>query len=276
MLSNARAEDDGPSFEAPTDRQASDLQVPRQVAQSENYCSQTQEGPHSQECLTARSDSNDTGLGDISYFKGFKHSAKFERHFRRLEALERWRELAVRPSPEDCHPDEQSLLYKDIDDCVELGRRCDHVRTLMNDNLPRIQEALDEELVAKTSAIPDAGLGLFYEPARQDKPIPAGTILCYYTGHMHNFQSARKLQFRNYLMNTQGDVLVDPRLLPHIKARYINDPLNEDMINCRFVPEEFRAAVVATREIRPGQELFASYGNAYWSQHESLGRILKV
>jgi hypothetical protein len=134
----------------------------------------------------------------------------------------------------------------------------------MNDNLPPIEEAaLDEELLAKTSAIPDAGLGLFYEPGCQDKPIPAGTIMCYYAGHIHNFQSARNLQFRNYLMNTQGGVLVDSRCLPHIKARYINDPLNEDMINCRFFPEEFRAAVVATREIRPGEELFASYGDAY-------------
>jgi hypothetical protein len=276
MLSDAQTQDDGPSFEASTDRQISDLQVQRPVALSENERSQTQEGTHIQECLTDRSDSKDRGLGDQSYFKGFKSSTKFERLFRRLEALERWKELAVRPSPEDCDPDEQSLLEEEFDDCVELGRRCDNVRTLMNDNLPPIQEALDEELVAKTSAIPDAGLGLFYEPGLQSKPIPAGTILCYYTGHIHNFQSARKLQFRNYLMSIQGDVLVDPRLLPHIKARYINDPLNEDSINCRFVPEEFRAAVVATKEIRPGGELFASYGDAYWSQHEAFGRILKV
>jgi hypothetical protein len=276
MLSSARTQDNGPSFEALTDRQASDLRVQKLVeTPSENDRSQTQ-GPHSQECLTTRSGSNNKGLGDICYFKGFKSSAKFERLFRRLEALERWRELAVRPSPEDCDPDEQSLLEEEFDDCAELGLRCDHVRTLMNDNLPPIQEALDEKLLARTSAIPDAGLGLFYEPARQDKPIPAGIILCYYTGHIHNFQSARKLQFRNYLMNIQGSVLVDPRLLPHIKARYINDPLNEDMINCRFVPEEFRAAVVATREIRPGEELFASYGTAYWSQHEAFGRILKL
>ena len=276
MISSAQTLDDGPSFEASTDRQASDLRVRSPAAPSENDRSQTQEGPHSQECLADRSDSNSKGLGNSSYFKGFKSSANFERLFRRLEALERWRELAVRPSPEDCDPEEQILLEEEFDDCVELGRRCDHVRTLMNDNLPPIQEALDEILVAKTSAIPDAGLGLFYEPGQEDKSIPAGTILCYYTGQIHNFQSARKLQFRNYLMNIQGDVLVDPRLLPHIKARYINDPLNEDTINCRFVPEEFRAAVVATREIRPGEELFASYGDAYWSQHEAFGRILKV
>ena len=276
MISNAGTQDDGSSFEASTDRQASDLQVQKPVAPSENDRSQTQEGPHSQECLKDRSESNSKGLGDNSYFKGFKSSAKFERLFRRLEALERWRELAVRPSPEDCDPDEQSLLEEEFDDCLELGRRCDLVRTLMNDNLPPIQEALDEILVAKTSAILDAGLGLFYKPGRQDKPIPAGTIMCYYTGHIHNFQSARMLQFRNYLMNTTGEILVDPRLLPHIKARYINDPLNEDKINCRFVPEEFRAAVVTTREVRPGEELFASYGDAYWSQHEAFGRILKV
>jgi hypothetical protein len=85
---------------------------------------------------------------------------------------------------------------------------------------------------------------------------------------------ARKLQFLNCLMNVHGDVPVDSRLLPHIKAQHMNDPLTEDMINCLFVAEEFRAAVVATREIRPGEELFASYGDAYWSHHEAFGRTL--
>jgi hypothetical protein len=72
--------------------------------------------PYSQECINHRYESNNKGSGDNSYFKGFKSSAKFERLFRRLEALERWRELAVRPSPEDCDPDEQSLLQEEFDD----------------------------------------------------------------------------------------------------------------------------------------------------------------
>jgi hypothetical protein len=64
-------------------------------------------------------------------------------------------------------------------------------------------------------------------------------------------------------MNIDGDVLVDSRLLPHVKARHVN----EDMINCRFVAGGFRAAVVATWEIRPGEELFASHGDACCSHH---------
>jgi hypothetical protein len=98
--------------------------------------------------------------GDARCFKGFKSSAEFERLFRRLEALERWRELAVRPSPEGCE--------EEFDNCEELAaRRCDHVRTLMNDNLPPTQEALNDELVAKTSALKNARLGLFHEPGCQ-------------------------------------------------------------------------------------------------------------
>jgi hypothetical protein len=93
-------------------------------------------------------------------FKGFESLAEFEPLFHQLEALEQWKELAVCPSPDDCDPDEQSQLGEEFEDCVEVGRRCDHVRTsLMNDNLPPTQEALDDKLVAKTSAIPDAELG---------------------------------------------------------------------------------------------------------------------
>jgi len=43
-------------------------------------------------------------------------------------------------------------------------------------------------------------------------------------------------------------------------------------VNCKFVPEKFRSAVVAIRSIEAGEELFASYGDGYWSQHGTMGR----
>ena len=128
--------------------------------------------------------------------------------------------------------------------------------------------------LSKQSSIPEAGLGLFYEPKTADSMIPKGTTICYYTGHIHNFQSSRKLEDKSYLMMVEGDVLVDPRPVTQIKARFINDPLNENMTNCKYAPEELRSAVVATKDIYPGNELFASYGEAYWKSHKTPGRIV--
>jgi len=75
-------------------------------------------------------------------------------------------------------------------------------------------------------------------------------------------------------MIVQGDVLVDPGPVKSIKARYINDPLNEELTNCKYVPDGFRSAVISTKIIQPGEEIFASYGESYWTQN-SGGRILQ-
>jgi len=73
-----------------------------------------------------------------------------------------------------------------------------------------------------------------------------------------------------------GDVHVDPGPLSQVKARYLNDPLNDEMINCKFVVQEFRAAIVSLRDINAGEELFMSYGEPYWAQHRSLARVIKL
>jgi len=236
----------------------------------------------------------------------------FQLHLHRLEVLKRWLELAIQPEPDDCPPEDLDLLLlleqQEQDEfngggmvLVELQQRCRQARDQLNANLPIYNGKCEAALVAKPSAIPGAGLGLFYEPATTsvtkltatdgedgngdgndissvetkacpDDCIPPGAMLCYYYGHLHDFHSAQRLQDRSYLMMVRDDILVDPGPLPHIRARYINDPLNEGFVNCKFVPECYRSAVVATRIISPGEELFASYGDGYWSQHGTLGR----
>jgi hypothetical protein len=220
------------------------------------------------------------------WFQGFHWSETFERLWHRLETLERWRELAIRPTEEECHLDDFDMLHQEVDDYLQLVARCARVRKRMNDHLPPIEPAMDDVLVAKPSAIPGAGLGLFYEPGISTSSsdtrdgrivsISQGTVLCFYTGHVHTYHSARHIQDRSYLFVVQGNTLVDPGPCPHIKARYINDPLNESLVNCKYVPQAIpRAAVVATKTIEPGEELFASYGDGYWSQHATIGRRLE-
>eukprot|EP00957_Ditylum_brightwellii_P131735 10046936-Ditylum_brightwellii.AAC.1 len=106
--------------------------------------------------------------------------------------------------------------------------------------------------------------------------IPSGSIICYYTGHRHNFFSQKYLQDRSYLLNVTGDFLVDSKDLLQIKARYVNDPLNSKLINCTFVPDYedcYRCKLVAKRNIRCGEELFVSYGQYYWVQQKIPGTI---
>lgn len=191
----------------------------------------------------------------------------------RLDQLQKWRDLAIRPRYS--HPSDADLMAKEEDDICELSRRCLMVRQEMNAQLPRLVDPRDSDLYADLSTIPNAGLGLFFRPLIGQEPLPANETICYYYGHIHDYHSAKSLKDRSYLMSVQADQLVDPGPLPHVKARYINDPLNEKKVNCRYVPAEFKSAVVTTRMVYPGEELFVSYGDAYWSVSPVIGRFLK-
>ena len=84
---------------------------------------------------------------DLGYFKGFERSSEFENLWWRLQRLEKWKELAIRPSPEECDTEDEMMLEKELDDLDELQERCDQVRLRMNQALPPIQKALDDDLI---------------------------------------------------------------------------------------------------------------------------------
>jgi hypothetical protein len=193
------------------------------------------------------------------------HHSVLEMHRRRLRYLELWWELAIRPPENECHPDDLPLLQREVDDCSDLMNRCLDVRKLKNDCLPPHDVVLDDYLFPDKSSIANAGLGLYFR--NPSSHIQKGQIICYMCGHIHNFHSSQRLQDSSYLLHVSGEIFVDAGPLPQVKARYINDPLNEDYVNCKFVPEPsfYRCAVIATRDIECGEELFVSYGEAYWS-----------
>jgi SET domain len=146
---------------------------------------------------------------------------------------------------------------------------------MLNDCVPIVEGPYDNILAPRVSQIPDAGMGLFYDG---NTAFHAERTICYYSGRIHNFYSSHYLRDKSYLMLLGGDVLVDPGPLKQIKARYINDPLNETLRNVKYVPDvpNKRAAVVSLRRIEPGEELFVSYGSAYWAQQESPRKLLTV
>lgn len=202
---------------------------------------------------------------------------------RRLHQLEQWLELAIRPSLDDLVDASDGDLLRDddgIDDLIELQKRCNEACQVRNDlwtscsSVRAHHVMLDDELQPLPSQVPEAGLGLFFKPKDTNKCICQGETICYYWGHVHNFRSAKQLRNRSYLMLVQGHALVDPGPLLFIKARYINDPCNELLYNVQFSPEQNRSAVIATRDIEPGEELFVAYGDAYWTQQPFSPRIM--
>ena len=201
------------------------------------------------------------------YFHGFERSPTFERLFHRLELLETWCELAIRPtSLHDCPLEDHDLFAKPVDNVVELQQRCLATRIQMNAILPLIEiiPQWDIYLIHRPSTIHGAGMGLFYVG---EETIPQGAILCYYTGQLLNFRTCRTMHDTSYLMMVLGETFVDARHCLDVKARYINDPLqNETAVNCTFVPMKYRCAVVTSRPVLSGEELFAAYGDYYWTQ----------
>ena len=67
------------------------------------------------------------------------------------------------------------------------------------------------------------------------------------------------------------ELFVNPTCLG-IKARYINDCLDPERWNVKYVLDSRteRAAVVALRDIHAGEELFVSYGETYWASWQAV------
>ena len=211
-------------------------------------------------------------------------SKQFESRMRRLTYLELWRELAVRPAENACAEEDLDMLSGLVEDSLpNLERRCIEARRQMNEVLPRYETDYETDLVPDDSCVECAGKGLFFRPRSSSSSssssrgvIPKGSVICYYYGDIHSFHSSKELGDRSYLMLVDGDILVDPKPHSHILARFVNDPINAKHYNCRYEPdaEHFRSKVVATRDIQPGEEIFAPYGDAYWSQQSYEPKIL--
>tara|TARA_B100000795_G_C22624525_1_gene370156 strand:- start:67 stop:624 length:558 start_codon:yes stop_codon:yes gene_type:complete len=122
-------------------------------------------------------------------------------------------------------------------------------------------------LVVQNSTIPQAGNGLF-----TTRSFPKGALLCVYSGTSVSFAQAMKRQrdgiHGDYVMGGFGlNWRVDAEPHPEVLARYINDHYLQPMkTNVKFIKlKEQRVALIVTlRDLIPGEEIFASYGQGYW------------
>lgn len=209
----------------------------------------------------------------------------FEAQSRRVHNLCQWYELGIRPSLSSSsmlnlaahkHKDED-LFNANVDDLQTLLLRSIHAQDDLNTNLPP-HPLGDFHLKVAPSTIQDAGNGLF---ALEN--IPKGAIVCYYAGNRHHYQSQKRFKgkARAYLLKLQNgwpsydrrnDGFLDALPNEGVLARFINDPRLEERCNVTFKhikePGIWHCPVVSLRDIVAGEELFISYGPAYWSDHE--------
>uniref|UniRef100_A0A7S0LDV9 SET domain-containing protein n=1 Tax=Coccolithus braarudii TaxID=221442 RepID=A0A7S0LDV9_9EUKA len=114
----------------------------------------------------------------------------------------------------------------------------------------------------RQSLIPNSGDGLF-----ATRGFAAGETIGEYYGQVLTLLQAHRLEHRDYLMGGFGiNAHVDARFAMDAPARYINDHFDQTKLNARFekLKPKRRALAVATRDIRAGEEIYASYGETYW------------
>jgi hypothetical protein len=124
-------------------------------------------------------------------------------------------------------------------------------------------------LVVSTSAIPNAGRGLYTL-----NPIKRGSKICTYYGHKIPTTTVRS---KDYKSPVAFEVIgtahsIDPKISDtnpdwQCIGAYINDPLDASKDNCKFHinPNTHKVTIIATQDIQPYQELYLPYGHFYWS-----------
>ncbi len=138
-----------------------------------------------------------------------------------------------------------------------------HICTLMN-------------LVVKKSKIPGAGKGLF-----TNELIKRGERVIEYTGDNITWAECMK---RNELMDgiaayffyVSARKCVDAQNCPESLARYANDAagivrLQGFRNNSRFEVIRGKPYIVASRNIKPGEEIYVAYGKEYWDAMRENG-----
>eukprot|EP00542_Grammatophora_oceanica_P014244 CAMPEP_0194041742 /NCGR_PEP_ID=MMETSP0009_2-20130614/13591_1 /TAXON_ID=210454 /ORGANISM="Grammatophora oceanica, Strain CCMP 410" /LENGTH=344 /DNA_ID=CAMNT_0038685345 /DNA_START=263 /DNA_END=1297 /DNA_ORIENTATION=+ len=201
------------------------------------------------------------------------NKSEFETLWNRLATLEAWRATYPANVPQDLANEDKDLIRQSSTKS-RLQRRCNHVRILVNQQLPT-PPPTPYKLQVKKSQVD--GLGLY-----TTEDIPEGGTVAYYYGHLHSSTSILLQGNKDYVfeLSSSSDdqnnnkLLVDAAHLISMQARYMNDALCLSGNNCKLLaqPNEFRFAILALRNISAGEELFCSYGTTFWEKR-APGRV---
>lgn len=122
-------------------------------------------------------------------------------------------------------------------------------------------------LLVKKSQLPGAGMGLF-----TTKDIKKGRKIIEYRGEIIDWKEYSKRVKEDkdgYLVYISRKKCIDAYNTPQYKARYANDA--EGLIkskkfknNAEYQIINDKVYIVATRDIRAGEEIFVRYSKEYW------------
>jgi hypothetical protein len=118
-------------------------------------------------------------------------------------------------------------------------------------------------VIVGESTIDGAGRGLFSK-----KELESGSLICDYYGKTLSKEEVEGEGCDGeYIFEArmkEGIRYIDAKDLLSCWGRFINDPLDDHKVNAKVVVRGKRLMVIATTEIEPGDEIFISYGAAYW------------
>lgn len=130
-------------------------------------------------------------------------------------------------------------------------------------------------LRVKQSSLPHGGMGLFAWSPGEDIVFRPGDYVCEYTGVLREGGRGDEVD-TYYAFHINNRQYIDAAN-PHTSfiSRYINDCRPQDRRdgNCKENNARFsiqpggRVFVKATKVIRHGEEIFLSYGRAYWADY---------
>lgn len=131
-------------------------------------------------------------------------------------------------------------------------------------------------LEVKKSLIPGAGMGLF-----ATSTFKRGDRVIEYTGEIITWAECQK---RNealdgvglYYFYVSDRKCIDAQNVPESLARYANDAAGFVRLpgfrnNSRFEVIKGKPYIIASRNIKPGEEIFVAYGKEYWDAMRANG-----
>jgi SET domain-containing protein len=133
-------------------------------------------------------------------------------------------------------------------------------------------------LYIRKSQLPEAGKGLF-----TDKDLKKDSKVIEYRGEIIGYNEYRRRTRReedHYLFFVRQDLCIDAQYTPQYKARYANDAAGITRVkglrnNCDYIIFGDRCFIVASRDIKAGEEIFVNYTQSYWAYMRKRLRNVK-
>ena len=141
---------------------------------------------------------------------------------------------------------------------------------MKNDNQIDAQE--NDYLFLKDSQISNSGIGLFTAIA-----IYKEEIIGYYNGEILSYEESiikAKTCTDSYFMNLPNGLILDCSAISGF-AKYANDAKGFSKSNFKnnakiSLDDSGKICLIAKRKIKPGEEIFCSYGKNYWIERTKL------